>query len=199
MPLPNPAMSFSPFAILTAEEMNNLVENIEALQDGSALDSNTIDAAFLLNATILNTKFSTTAGQLGGALTTWSPILTNFTLGNGTMVARYQQVGKIVRGYVLFTLGSTSAVGSGGTMSLPVTASSNYALGLGNSVGHLLCMDGVATSGIGYCRLESSTTMRPILYNASGTYVTASGVSSTVPFTWATGDVLFMSFEYEAA
>lgn len=33
MALPNPSMSFSPFAILTAEEMNDLVENIEFIYD----------------------------------------------------------------------------------------------------------------------------------------------------------------------
>lgn len=35
--LPNPGMSFSPFAILTAEEMNDLVENIESLATGSGI------------------------------------------------------------------------------------------------------------------------------------------------------------------
>lgn len=35
--LPHPALSFSPFAILTAEEMNDLVENIESLADGSGI------------------------------------------------------------------------------------------------------------------------------------------------------------------
>lgn len=45
MALPNPSMSFSPFAILTAEEMNDLVENIEALADGSGLDDGAIGPA----------------------------------------------------------------------------------------------------------------------------------------------------------
>lgn len=35
-------MSFSPFAILTAEEMNDLVENIEALANGSGLDDDAV-------------------------------------------------------------------------------------------------------------------------------------------------------------
>lgn len=41
MALPNPSMSFSPFAILTAEEMNDLVENIEALAIGAGLTRTT--------------------------------------------------------------------------------------------------------------------------------------------------------------
>lgn len=52
MPLPNPSMSFSPFAILTAEEMNDLFENIEALQDGSAFDALT----FTNNQMALNAR-----------------------------------------------------------------------------------------------------------------------------------------------
>lgn len=45
MSLPVPSMSFSPFAILTAEEMNDLVENIEALADGSGLDNGAVEPA----------------------------------------------------------------------------------------------------------------------------------------------------------
>lgn len=53
--LPNQNMSFSPFAILTAEEMNDLVENIESLADGSgigdvAITASNIDLATLYDA-----------------------------------------------------------------------------------------------------------------------------------------------------
>jgi len=40
--LPNPAMSFSPFAILTAEEVNNLVENIESLATGTGIGDSSV-------------------------------------------------------------------------------------------------------------------------------------------------------------
>lgn len=36
MPLPNPGMSFDPFDTLPASDLNDMVENIEALEDGSA-------------------------------------------------------------------------------------------------------------------------------------------------------------------
>lgn len=38
MPLPNPDMDFTPFDILTAEELDKMVANIEALSDGSGLN-----------------------------------------------------------------------------------------------------------------------------------------------------------------
>lgn len=40
--LPNPTMSFSPFAILTAEEMNDLVENIESVADGTGIGDSAV-------------------------------------------------------------------------------------------------------------------------------------------------------------
>jgi len=42
MSLPNPDMNFTAFDILTAAEMNQLVENIEALADGSGLDDGAV-------------------------------------------------------------------------------------------------------------------------------------------------------------
>lgn len=58
MALPNPSMSFSPFAILTAEEMNNLVENITALADWSAYTNNTLPYALLIDSSIPATKLN---------------------------------------------------------------------------------------------------------------------------------------------
>lgn len=49
MALPNPSMSFSPFAILTAEEMNDIVENIEALADVSAFNAGSFPITLLEN------------------------------------------------------------------------------------------------------------------------------------------------------
>lgn len=43
--LPNQGMSFSPFAILTAEEMNNIVENIESVASGSGIGDGAVTAA----------------------------------------------------------------------------------------------------------------------------------------------------------
>jgi len=55
----------------------------------------------------------------------WTPTLTNITLGNGTIVARYQQIGKTINFEVLFTMGSTSAMGSVPQVSMPVSPCSN--------------------------------------------------------------------------
>lgn len=43
MPLPNPGQSFDPFDTLPASDLNDMVENIEALADGSGLDDGAIE------------------------------------------------------------------------------------------------------------------------------------------------------------
>lgn len=42
MPLPNPGMSFTPLDPLPASDLNDIVENVEALQDWSAYDNETL-------------------------------------------------------------------------------------------------------------------------------------------------------------
>lgn len=57
-------MSFSPFAILTAEEMNDIVENIEALSDGSGLEDGAVAAAKLATGVpvqVVSTNYSAVA------------------------------------------------------------------------------------------------------------------------------------------
>lgn len=56
MALPNPSMSFSPFAILTAEELNDIVENIESLADGTGFNSGAIPTDALADKAVTSDK-----------------------------------------------------------------------------------------------------------------------------------------------
>ena len=58
--LPNPSMSFSPFAILTAEEMNNIIENINSLADGTGFDAGAIGKADIASAAVDQSKIDFT-------------------------------------------------------------------------------------------------------------------------------------------
>src|SRR5687768_6393896 len=60
------------------------------------------------------------------AWTAWSPSYTSITVGNGTVVAVYQQINKTVRWRFKFTLGSTSAIGAGPRLTLPVAPHGDY-------------------------------------------------------------------------
>lgn len=56
--LPNPGMVFSPFDILTAEEMNDLVANIESLATGSGIGDGALDTNAYKDGSVTPAKIS---------------------------------------------------------------------------------------------------------------------------------------------
>jgi hypothetical protein len=145
-------------------------------------------------ASAIRTLGSSIDTSLGGAWTSWTPTFTNVTLGNGTTTAKFKQINKTVIGYVLFKLGSTSAITGEIKTTFPVTpttilSGAVHYLGmiLDDSVGYIMSFPVVESSNINvYAAL------------ASGTYVTRASTSSTVPMTWTTNDAFYVSFVYEA-
>lgn len=79
MSLPNPSMSFSPFDILTADEMNDLVENDQALAAGTGLDNGSITSSKVLDNNITAPKLATNAITLG-----YAQITSNFSVTSST-------------------------------------------------------------------------------------------------------------------
>lgn len=141
-------------------------------------------AGAILTAADLNT-------YLPQARATWtSPITGGITVGNGTTSAFYTQVGKLVHADLHFTLGTTSAITGDVTLDLPVDAStSSGAQGVGwlNDGGtrypaHVFSL---GTTGV---------IVRAI--NVGGTYAVHAVISSTVPFTWGTGDEIHANIVY---
>lgn len=134
------------------------------------------------------------------AWVSWTPTLTNLTLGNGVVVAKYMQIGKLVFCRLSIVLGSTSAVSGAVQFSLPVTrvafagVSGVAPLGLSRfyDLSALTAYEGNIIS-------TTTTTGNPIVFNAAGTYLSAVQLSSTIPFTWVTGDEIGTEFFYEAA
>jgi hypothetical protein len=124
----------------------------------------------------------------------WTPSWTNFTTGNGTLnYANYIQVGKLVYFTLRFTLGSTSAMGTDPTFTLPITGQS----GVDNLSLCLLLDAGTATYS-GKC--EALATLGYLtVFNSAGTYVADSSITATVPFTWTTNDRIYASGSYTVA
>jgi len=132
----------------------------------------------------------------------WTPVHSGGALvvGNGTEVARYTQIGTTVHFYYELTFGSTSSVGSVPEISLPVAAAATHDVGGNASMGMAWFKDNTSTDFAGRVAMYNTVdTMIAQIYNDSGARETISNVSSTVPFTWATGDVIFMEGTYEAA
>ena len=135
-----------------------------------------------------------------GIWQTWTDITyANLTVGNGTVVARYVQIGKTVIGHFIFTLGSTSAIGTAPTVTPPITASSSY-VAKRNSIGNVYMLDaGTGVDLVGSVQLESTTLFRPFVHHIPTTYMELALLSATIPFTWGSGDFFAFSFTYEAA
>ena len=129
---------------------------------------------------------------------TWTPTYSNITVGNGTVVARYVQHGKTILCDFTFTLGSTSSIGTSPTITLPVTATSQYVADRTNVGGSQMRDTGTATY-LGTVYLPDTTHMSTLASNSSGTYLSGSPVTASVPFTWTTGDILYLRAVYEAA
>jgi hypothetical protein len=132
------------------------------------------------------------------AWTAYTPTLANITLGNGTMVAAYQRVGRMIFYRAKFTFGSTSAVGTDPTITLPVAPASAYAAEI-DVLGQVTITDAGTANFVGIARLVSGSTVRIMVTGTAGTYANHLGFSATVPMTWATNDNFVVTGFYEAA
>lgn len=127
-----------------------------------------------------------------GAWSTYAPTLGNWTLGNGTVYGRYVRVEQTAWFKCGFTLGSTSAAAaSSPTLTLPLTAQ-------GPGDPHL--SGRVIDNGTAYYMpfpvFVSATTIGLYFPGTNGQWVVP---STTVPFTWTTGDSFHFAGSYEVA
>jgi hypothetical protein len=129
-----------------------------------------------------------------GSWVDWTPTLTNMTVGNGTLVARYTKIGKTIHWYFKFTFGSTSSFGAYTAFKLPVAPWSGQFSYNGRG---LLRDSGTAWR---YCSaIIENDDVYPNVELVNGTYSADASVSSTVPFTWTTNDFLQLAGTYEVA
>ena len=162
-----------------------------------------IDGVTVANAAISSIYYSHSNTPVGfsSAWQSWTPTWTNFTTGNGTLnYAKFIQIGKTVHFRVKFTLGSTSAVTGAARFTVPVTMNSDYLSGdiiLGT--GRLT--DSGVLSFFATMEVNDTSSVNILVHNSTAsTYLRSwNGTSSTIPFTWGTSDVIFLSGTYEAA
>jgi len=159
----------------------------------------TTEAAQISNV-LINANLNTTAGDLGGAWAAWTPSYANLTIGNGTVTSDYTTIGKTIHFRWIFTLGSTSAVGTAPTITVPVAAHAEY-VGSSAPVHTVQYVDTGTANYAGFIRFNSATVVSLRAMAAGGTYVTTHGssLSATVPHTWANTDVISVCGTYEAA
>jgi hypothetical protein len=121
----------------------------------------------------------------------YTPTFANFSLGNGTVTAKYIQQGKMVTVSLQVTLGSTSSVSASGGIqfSLPVAYASTARF-------HGQCRMVIGSTFVGTLIAGS---LNAIMYanNVSATWESVNLTSNTVPGTWTTGSSFIAQATYE--
>lgn len=130
----------------------------------------------------------------GWSLQSWTPTYTNLTVGNGVHTSSYIQVGKLIIARLGFKFGTTSAMGTSPTFTLPVTSVTAY------TDGHYLGAVRLVAAGspyFGYIQWATTTTAHILASGAAGSYVNDAGITSGIPNTWATNDQIQGTIIYE--
>ena len=138
-----------------------------------------------------------TAAELN-AIGTWqdyTPSFSGISVGDGTLTGRYCQINKFVAWQVELVFGSTTTV-SATRVTYPVEAADAFLAGNG---GQVTCEDNTGIDYFGSLFRFSTTEANVYVGKADSTYLTFSSLSSSVPFTWASGDRLIIQDFYEAA
>jgi hypothetical protein len=150
---------------------------------------------------VATTAFVTTADALKQDLpvgAAWTPTLSSGSWTNITFTGRYVQVNKLVQFWILGTATGACVLGTGLNVPIfnfPVAAQNTNA---GAGFGIIYSDVSASQDFIGLTMMNNSK-IRPLAMLASGTYVERSQIATAVPFTWASGDTMFIQGTYEAA
>lgn len=129
----------------------------------------------------------------------FTPTLTNVTIGNGTYANSYKRNGKEVIVRFSMTFGTTSSLAGGFVTTLPTTAITYTGL---HSLGQILFFDTSAGAVFGGSVISKTTTTVDFYANgAAVTFENFAVTSATVPFgaAFATGDQVCAQFTYQSA
>ena len=123
----------------------------------------------------------TTGGVWTSYTTTWTASVTNPTLGNGTLAGRYCSIGKLTAIKIKLAIGSTTNTGSGTWyFSTPLTVANLF------EAGSVKALDNGVLWYNNVC-----------LFVGTDAIYIPGDFSATFPFTWATGDQMWLSITGE--
>lgn len=151
----------------------------------------------------LETKVAIGNHSLGKYTTITPTFPTGITIGNGTVTGAWCRVNDFVHYFGRLTWGSTTSVDTAGVqVSLPVNADSTYNGALASFTGSVGIRDvsvpasyvGTAQGAVGF-----PAVMFLQVFNTSGTYLANNSITTTVPMTWTTSDLLWWDIIYKAA
>ena len=119
----------------------------------------------------------------------------NLTIGNGTGVYKYLQVGKILFVKYKVTLGSTTVIGTNPNVSLPI----NPAAGAGGFLSYSLKLTDSGVGTFNGAVDEDGNRLYLATGITSGAFLNGGTISATSPFTWTTNDSISFDVMYEVA
>ena len=158
---------------------------------GTAVAGDVLTAAFW-NSNVRDNLAELANLADGTTWETWTPASrTGLTVGNGTETARYVRVGRLVAISYLFTFGSTSAITGDVNINLPFNNARTHPFAC-------LLTDSGTLDYWGAC-LVANNNLAIRACNSAGTYLSQAALSSTIPFTWGTNDVIAIAGVYETA
>jgi hypothetical protein len=186
------------FTWVAADDTNAIQNSIvDAKGDLIGATANDTPARLAVGANNLFLRANSAAAtglEWAGTYTAYTPTFTNFTLGNGTAVGRYMQIGKTVFVEIKVTLGSTSSMGSDPYVFLPVNCNMVYGM-----QGSAVIQDYGTIEYVCGAANPYADSLRLFLVGAGGTYANYGIVNATSPMTWTTNDNFTIRATYEAA
>jgi hypothetical protein len=121
----------------------------------------------------------------------YAPSVAGLTVGNATVAYRYKITGNITTVETSIVFGSTTSVSGDTTIATPTTpASAQLVMGSAS----LYDLSGSVNVGI---TLVTGTSIYVRAILATGSYAVNNSISSTIPFTWTTGDTIMFICSYK--
>lgn len=177
---------------IEASDINNPINQLSAVINGN------IDATNIADGSITGSKISGGNSSMFTAWQSWTPTWTNLTVGNGTVTAKYVQIGKSIQFKLSLVWGSTTSISGTVSVTLPVT--SVAVVGSGVPLGSARLIDTSAgTFFTGIATHLSTTTMKLMWSSAFGSGQIETNLSSVSPTTWTVSDEFQTNGFYEAA
>lgn len=156
----------------------------------------------LQNGTAFGTGFVTPQSLVAGTGTTWvwqtwTPTFTN--LSGGTLnYSKSTQIGKQVFFAFKYTLGGAGVAGAV-TFTSPVNLSGDMTATSEGINGTVALFDTGTSDNVGIMKWASASTIAVQGLDASFNYVRTVNLSSTIPHTWASTDVIHVTGNYQVA
>ena len=172
----------------------NTFSNV-AVTFSSGTSGHSFSAANVLSSSATLTDSSNNSNIVDNRKTTpqtytcsWTGATTDPVIGNGSLLAYYTTEGKKTTVSIRMVAGSTTTFGSGAWyFSLPTTPTANIPC-----IGQAQALDSGTNFRVGAVQSMTDSTARCIVTFDSDT----ASADSTRPFTWTTGDTLWLSLVY---